>query len=110
MDQIEVDVVHAEAAEALGKGLQRRVEAVIGVPELRRDEDLLARDIRARDRSPDALLVAVGGGGVDVAVADLERLPDDLLRIVRRNLEDAEAELRDLDPVVEGEVRTWLIR
>ena len=105
MDEVEVDVVHAESPKALVEGLQRRVEALARVPELRRHEDVLARDSRARHRSSDTLLVAVGGGGVDVAVADLERLLDDLLRVVRRDLEDTEAELWDLDAVVEGDVR-----
>ena len=47
----------------------------------------------------DAALVAVGGGGVDVAVAGREGLLDRALGVVRRHLEDAEAELRDLDAV-----------
>ena len=73
--------------------------------ELRRHEDLLARDSRARHRASDTLLVAVGGGRVDVPIADLERLLDYLLCVVWRNLEDTEAELWDLGAVVEGDVR-----
>ena len=54
------------------------------------------------DRRPDARLVAVGGGGVDVPVADRQRLLDRLLRLLGRDLEDAEPELGDLDAVVQS--------
>src|SRR3954471_13770542 len=64
VDQVQVDVVHAEAPEALGTHTERRVESVARVPELRRDEDLVARDPRAGDRFSHALLVAVRRGGV----------------------------------------------
>lgn len=40
-------------------------------------------------------------------VAGLQRLLDDLLGLFRRNLEDPEAELGDLDPVVEPDARDW---
>src|SRR5207248_9644933 len=57
--------------------------------------------------------------GVDVAVAELEREPDDLRGLrgvlarrvaVRRGLQGAEAELRDRGPVVEGDLRNGLRR
>ena len=57
------------------------------------------------DRRADALFVAVDRGGVDVAVADLERLAHGALGLVGRHLEDAVAELRDGVAVVEFECR-----
>ena len=73
MDDVEVDLVHAEALEApLGLSL-----GVTGARvELRRDEDLLARDTTFPDPDPDALLVPVRLSRVDVAVAELERPAD----------------------------------
>ena len=103
VDQVEVDVVEAEPAEARLEGRQRRLVALLGVPQLGGDEEVLAGESRGGDRRADALLVAVGGGGVDMAVAGVERLLDHLLGVLGRHLEDAEAELGDLDAVVEGE-------
>ena len=51
VDQVEVDVVEAEPLEALLEGAQRRVVALLGVPELGGDEDLVAVAARRR-RSP----------------------------------------------------------
>ena len=66
VDDVEVDGVDAEPLEAalhLGDGiLAARVE-------LRRDEDVLARDAAVADRPPDAAFVLVGLRRVDVAVA-----------------------------------------
>ena len=51
VDQVEVDVVHPEPPQAALAGRQRRVVALLGVPQLGRDEDLLAGRGRRR-RSP----------------------------------------------------------
>src|SRR5690606_13405824 len=51
----------------------------------------------------DAGLVAVHLGGVDVAVADLERFEDAVARGFRRHLPGAEAELGNGDAVVQGD-------
>jgi hypothetical protein len=51
----------------------------------------------------DLSLVAVGGGGVDVAVAGGEGICDGLLGLLGGDLVDAEAEDRHLDAVVEGD-------
>jgi hypothetical protein len=103
VDEIQVQVVEAEA-------LQRRLERAPGAgfagvldPELGRDEKLLARDARGADRAADRFLVLVGRGGVDVPVAGGERLADGALGLLRRDLVDAEAEDRDLDAVVQGQ-------
>src|SRR6185436_6534439 len=63
---------------------------------LRRDEDVLAVEAGRVERLADLRLVLIGGRGVDVAVARLERAGHRLGGVLRRHLEDAEAELRDL--------------
>ena len=105
MDQVEVEVVEAEA-------LQRGVERLRGVllarvlhPQLGGDEQLLAGDAAGGDGATDGSLVAVGGGGVEVAVAGRQGVSDGLLGLVSWDLEDAEAEDRHLDAIVEGDVR-----
>ncbi len=85
--------------------LLERVHGVIvrveGVVELAGHEDVFAVQTRLANGLADALLVAVHLRGVDVAVADLEGLQRRILRLGRRNLEDAETELRNLDAVVQ---------
>ncbi len=103
VDEVQVDVLEAEPLERRvhrGEGLLR---ALVVVEQLRRDEELVARDAGVGDRLADAFLVAVDRRGVDVAVADLERVADDPLRLGRVDLEDAEAELGDGVAVVERE-------
>ena len=53
----------------------------------------------------DLRLVAVHLGGVDVPIADLDGRTHRGRRLGGRDLEDTEAELRDLDTVVEADVR-----
>ena len=101
MDQVQVDVAHLQALEARGERVFGLLVAVVVVEALRRHEHLAAIEARGADRLAHAALVAIGGGGVDVAVAGRERLRDDLLGLARRHLEDAEAELRDLLAVAE---------
>ena len=57
------------------------------------------------DRLADRALVPVGGGRVEVAVAGTQRAGDDLLGLLWRDLEDAEAELGDLHLGAERHVR-----
>jgi hypothetical protein len=104
VDQVEVDAVEAEPLEAAVEGGQGGVVALLGVPQLGGDEDLVAGQPGGGDGGAHTGLVAVRGGGVDVAVAGLERLLDHLLRLLRRHLEDAEAQLRDLHAVMQGDV------
>src|SRR5262249_30292258 len=61
VDDVEVDVVDAEPLEA---ALRLGLRVLAGGVELRRDEDLLARDAAVAQRAPDAALVAVRLGGV----------------------------------------------
>ena len=79
------------------------VVAVVGDPDLGLEEDVGAVEAGGADRVADLALVAVGGGGVDVAVAGVERGADGVAGLVGRRLEDAEAEGGQLDAVVEGQ-------
>ena len=73
MDQVEVDVARAEPGEASVERAQRGVVAVVVIPQLGRDEHLVARHAAGPDRGADIGLVAVDPRGVDVAVAELQR-------------------------------------
>src|SRR5690606_34348446 len=101
VDEVEVHVVQTQLLEAQVDRVEGRLGALVGVPQLRRDEELLARDARLLDRPTDSHLVAVHGGGVDVAVADLEGVGDDALGLVGVDLEHPEPELGDGAAVVE---------
>ena len=103
VDEEQVDLVEAERGHGPVEGAARVVGLVEAVVELGGDVELVAGDAGGGDRLADALLVLVHLRGVDVAVADLERLGDDLGGVLRRDLEDAEAELGDLGAVVQGD-------
>jgi hypothetical protein len=60
-----------------------------------------ARDAAGCDGAADGFLVAVGRGSVEVAVAGGQGADDSLLGVLGGDLEDAEAEDRHLDAVVE---------
>ena len=103
MDQVQVEVVEAEA-------LQRGAERLLGVllagvlhPQLGGDEQLPAGDAAGGDGAADGCLVAVRGGGVEVAVAGGQCAGDGLLGFLGGDLEHAEAEDRHLGAVVEGD-------
>jgi hypothetical protein len=85
--------------------VQRLVVAVVADPDLGLDEHLGAVDGVGGDRFADLTLVAVGGGGVDMAVAGVQRGGHGVARLVRRSLEDAESEGGDRDVVVERQGR-----
>ncbi|HEY1592888.1 MAG TPA: hypothetical protein VGF81_13920 [Solirubrobacteraceae bacterium] len=99
MDDVEVDVVDAETAEA-PLGLCGRVLA--GGIELRGDEHLFTRDATLAQPLADTLLVPIRLGCVDVAVAELERRPYGVHALgAVRHLPDAEAEHRHLGSVAQ---------
>ena len=104
VDEVEVDVVETELLEAQVDRVERALSALVAVPQLGGDEQLVAVDAGALDRLADAQLVAVRGRGVDVAVADLEGVADDPIGLVGVDLEDSEAELRDRVAVVEDDL------
>ena len=99
MDDVEVDLVHAQPFEA---ALRLGLRVLARREELGREEDLIARHVAVAQRAADALLVAVGLRRVDMAVAELERRADRVLALrAVRHLPDAEAEQRDLVAVGE---------
>ena len=69
-------------------------------PQLGGDEEVLPQDAASGDGVADGFLVAIGGGGVQVAVPGGQRVADDLLGLLGRDLKDAEAEDRHLHVVV----------
>src|SRR5579863_6390227 len=71
------------------------VVALIVVEALGGDEHLFTREPGCVDRLTDPGLIAVRGSGVDVSVAGEQRSGDDLGRVLRGDLEDAESELRN---------------
>src|SRR4029077_1283510 len=99
VDDVEVDLVDAEALEAV---LRLGLRVLAAGIELRRDEDVLARHAALAQGAPDARLVAVRLRRVDVAVAELKRPPHRAraLRAVR-DLPDSAPEQRDLVAVGE---------
>ena len=102
MDQVEVDKVELQPLEARAQRALGLLEAVVVVPALGRYEDLAAVEPRGANRLPNPRLVAVCGGGVDMAVAHRQRLRDGLGGLTRRDLKDAEAELRNRHAAAEG--------
>jgi len=101
----QVELLDAELACALVEGVQRLLVAVVGDPDLGLEEDVGAVEPGRTDRLADLALVAVGGGGVDVAVAGVERGSDRVAGLVGRRLKDAQAEGPQFDAAVEREGR-----
>ena len=97
----QVDVVRAQALERLVDGAGAFEERR---PELRLEENFLAR-LRGRAHSaPDGALVHVDVRRVDERVAVVERVGDRRLGIIRLEQVGAEANLGDGDAVVQGDV------
>jgi hypothetical protein len=68
MDDVEIDLVDLEPPQALLHLGRRILAAWI---ELRGDEDLLARNAAGLQSSPHTGFVAIGLGGIDVALSEL---------------------------------------
>jgi hypothetical protein len=83
VNQVQVEVVQAEPGELL---LERAPGVVLGGgvldPQLGSDEHVLARDGAGGDGPSDRVLVLVGGGVVEVAVAEGERIVDRSLGVL----------------------------
>jgi hypothetical protein len=99
VDQPEVHILHGQRPEAALEGAP--LPAGGARRQLGGEEQLLARDAAVADRPADLALVAVHGGGVDVAVADLQRRVDGRLAARPRHLPGAEADQRHGATVVE---------
>ena len=100
VDQVQVDVVEPEA-------LETRVDALLHalvprVVELGGDPDFSAGYAGVADAGANLGLVAVGEGGVDVAVAGLEGREDGVVDLIGPGLPGAEADDGDLGARVEG--------
>jgi hypothetical protein len=101
VDQEQIEHLDVERLERRVDAAQRLFEVQPVVGQLARYEKLRAVDARLVDRLAHFALVSVHLRGVDVAVADLDRVREGLDRGFRWNQEDAKSELRDLDAVVQ---------
>jgi hypothetical protein len=103
VDEKQIEDIEPEALHRAIEGLLRLLVARVFDPQLRRDEDLIARDAAASDRLPDGLLVLVGGRSVDEPVADAEGFFDATLALGEvGDLKDTEADQGHLQPVVQN--------
>jgi hypothetical protein len=95
VDQVEIDVVELQALETRAQRPLGLLEALVVVPALGRHEDLAAVEPRGPNRLANGRLVAIRGSRVDMAVSSRQRVDDGLGGVPRRDLEDAEAKLRN---------------
>src|SRR5947209_1651851 len=98
MDQVEVEVIQTEVAQRpLNSGADVD-PGVVGVPQLRRDPQLVAMANAVAERRPDAGadlgLIAVVAGTIEVTIADPERLVYQGRRLGLRNLPQPQADER----------------
>jgi hypothetical protein len=96
VQQQEVDVVGAELAQRILRRALEPCRLEVVEPDLGREPDVGAVDSAGRDPLADLSLVLVRPRGVDVPVADLERIADALARVLAGDQPGAEAEPRDL--------------
>ena len=73
VDQIEIDVIGAQALQRCGKGSLFVFGADFVVPELGGDPDLVARNAAVLNGAADRCFVAIDRCGVDVAIACVQR-------------------------------------
>lgn len=104
MDQQEVDVVGSQLLEAAVDRGGNAVACEVVRHELGREKDVAAVDSAALERRTDPVLVRVSLGGVDVTVAERQRLLDAPLAVVAGELEGAEAERGNVDSLDGGDV------
>ena len=72
--QVLIHIVQAQALERRVKGAEGVVVAVVGVPQLGAQEDLIAGQTALADTAADALFIHVDHGGVDLAIAHSHRV------------------------------------
>src|SRR5699024_3685441 len=104
VQQQQIDLLNTQFPSRLIKAVQRLVVAVVGDPQLGLDEDLGAVQARLLDALADLALVAIGGCGIDQTVANAQGLSDCGDGLLRRGLEDAEAQRGHGDTIVQGDV------
>ena len=105
VNQVQVNVVGAQLLQRSVERLEGVLVALVGVPQLGGEEDILTSHVGGGDGTAHARLVAVDGGGVDVAVAGLKGGAHDLLSDLVLNLPHTVAQLRDSSTVIERYVR-----
>ena len=91
----EVHVVGVQVLEGTLDGRGCPIGLVVRVVDLRRDEQVFARDARCLERRPDLGLVAVHLGSVDMTVPDLEGTAHRVVRVLGCDLVGAESEHGD---------------
>ena len=101
MDEEEVELIDSQIVESLGERVPRRLRLMVRIVELAGDEDLVARQAAVGDRGSDLGFVAVHLGGIDVPVADLQRVADRTIGVLGPHLVGAIPELRNQHPVVQ---------
>lgn len=86
VDQIQVKVVEAELVQRVAKSVEGSFVAVISIPELGADENILTRGAGllepGADSTTTSLLVGISSSRVDVAVASLEGSSDSVLSLL----------------------------
>src|SRR5579872_1606323 len=104
MQEKEIDRFEAERRAALVERGKGTVEAVIGVPQLGRDEELSARKAAVAHRLADIGLIVVKSRRIDMAITELQRRGDRVPRLAAGGHEiDAEPDARHLQAI--GELR-----
>jgi len=102
VDEHEVDVIDAERGQRLVDRGHCLVVVLDLSCQLGGHEQLRTGDAGRPDTVADAAFVAVGLGGVDVAVADVDRGAHSVCRSVVVDEPGAEPQLGDLDTVGQG--------
>ena len=102
MEKDHIDIVELELLQTLGERGLGVFVALVGIPDLGGDPELVARDTGKLDGITNLLLVAVELGGIKVAVAMLESIHK---RVGAMCEIHTETKLRDACAVVEGDCR-----
>lgn len=105
MNEEQVDVVVTERLERALESAPHVLGTMKAIVELARDVDLAAIKARGANGLADGPLVPVHLRRVNVPTADLERMHDGVPRLVRRDLEDAEAQLRNCLRIIQCDRR-----
>ena len=74
MDEEKVDGANAEIVDRGLGGGQQGVSCQFGPPDLGGHEQFVARDSVGADARPDRCFVPIHAGGVDMSIADIDRL------------------------------------
>jgi hypothetical protein len=101
MDEVEIDDVDPEVPATVVECPQGALEALVGIPQLGRDEDLLARNPAEPHRLADTGFVGVRRRRVDVAVAGIQGALRCAPHLGRGDLKDTKAQLGNFHGIVE---------